>query len=283
VDKIVGVNGKQFSTPIEPGGGPRYTLDPKRMAEGAAWAGAPSPTSATINRTKKLIGEGHDPVMAHGTMGFDAIDYNSSMVTGVLNELLTGKYTKKALKGLDQYVREALTKGPHEVPGFDPKGFPGINDPKKIEQTLALLNTNQPGIEGKIRTMMVKALDKREARNLGAPEIGPMRFAMTDDDFAMQPAQRVGGSVFRVDPNGKPLPSDHGTYSAGVPGTPLGRLKDLIPAGHLFHDWSTANNAKINPDGIMFSTDWYTFGRQAPSQKITPELLDYLKNTGWIK
>ncbi|MFM2005436.1 MAG: hypothetical protein RLZZ09_1091, partial [Pseudomonadota bacterium] len=82
---------------------------------------------------------------------------------------------------------------------------------------------------------------------------------------------------------GKPLPSDHGTYSAGVPGTPVGRLEDPIPAGYLFNDWSQANGARVNPEGIMFSTDWYTFGRQAPSQKITPELLDFLKTRKLIR
>lgn len=281
---VHGVNGKAVN-PTQPGGGPRYTVKQKRIDEGAVWAGAPAVTSGAINKSKAITDAGGDPLMGYTTMASDATDYNSATADLVLQDVLTGKRTKAERKALNDYLIQQYTSGPDKtrMKNFDPASFPGIDTDKNIEKTRSLFLSNDPGQYGQMRTRMVKAFDNKKALDMGAPEIGPIRFAIGDPDFALNDAQWFGGSLFKVDPNGKGIVSDHGTYARGYPGWGEGELDGRIPIGYLMDDWVKKSGATLKPDGTLSSNDWYTIQRQAPTQKITDELVDRWYKLGLFK
>ena len=279
IDHVAGVNGKDLASTVSPGGGPRYNL-----ANDAAWAGAPGVVTKDINRMKKLEEAGHDPFVAAALMRTDAVDYNSSVSDIILQRMQEGGLTSDEMTKLNDF----LVSGLHAKLGedFRPELFPGIGSEKAIEDTRNYLLDNSAGPHGKVRAMMPKVLDSRGGRVLGAPEIGPIRFAVTDDEFAMQPAQHVGTSLFQIDPNGLAMPSDHGTYAAKHPkkkGSTSGRLESLIPGGRLFKTWATKKGATLNAQNQMKSGDLKSFNMSGVHEKITEQLLDELYKDGFIK
>ena len=49
-------------------------------------------------------------------------------------------------------------------------------------------------------------------------------------------------------------------------------------------DWVKTNARQpLKPDGTLSSNDWYTFGRQGPTQKITEEMVDRWYKLGLFK
>ena len=283
---VHGINGRNVN-PAQPGGGPRFTVKQKRIDEGAVWAGAPTAATGAINKSKAITDAGGDPLMINTTMASDATDYNAATADLVLQDIQAGKKTKAERKRLNDFLLEKFgPNGPDKtrIDNFDPKSFPGIDTDKNLEKTRALLLNNAPGPHGQMRTRMVKAFDGRDALDMGAPEIGPIRFAIADPDFALNDAQWAGGSLFKVDPNGKAIPSDHGTYAASYPGWGEGELDGRVPVGYLMPDWVKTNARQpLKPDGTLSSNDWYTFGRQGPTQKITEEMVDRWYKLGLFK
>jgi hypothetical protein len=283
---VHGINGRNVN-PAQPGGGPRFTVKQKRIDEGAVWAGAPTAATGAINKSKAITDAGGDPLMINTTMASDATDYNAATADLVLQDIQAGKKTKAERKRLNDFLLEKFgPNGPDKtrIDSFDPKSFPGIDTDKNLEKTRALLLNNAPGPHGQMRTRMVKAFDGRDALDMGAPEIGPIRFAIADPDFALNDAQWAGGSLFKVDPNGKAIPSDHGTYAASYPGWGEGELDGRVPVGYLMPDWVKTNARQpLKPDGTLSSNDWYTFGRQGPTQKITEEMVDRWYKLGLFK
>ena len=283
---VHGINGRNVN-PAQPGGGPRFTVKQKRIDEGAVWAGAPTAATGAINKSKAITDAGGDPLMINTTMASDATDYNAATADLVLQDIQAGKKTKAERKRLNDFLLEKFgPNGPDKtrIDNFDPRDFPGIDTDKNLEKTRALLLNNAPGPHGQMRTRMVKAFDGRDALDMGAPEIGPIRFAIADPDFALNDAQWAGGSLFKVDPNGKAIPSDHGTYAASYPGWGEGELDGRVPVGYLMPDWVKTNARQpLKPDGTLSSNDWYTFGRQGPTQKITEEMVDRWYKLGLFK
>lgn len=280
IDQVAAINGKDLVSVLKPGGGPRYNLTPENVDK--AWAGSPGTAQKEINRMKKLEQEGHDPIMAATTMRVDGVDYNSSVADAILQQLQTGKFTGKQLTKLNDYLFTGLQRELKDK--FKPELFPGIGSQKAIENSRRYLLDNSAGPHGKVRAAMAKVLDARGGRELGAPEVGPIRFAVTDDEFALYPAQHVGTSLFQIDPSGAPIPSDHGTYAAGYPkkaDSTSGRLETLVPGGILFDDWATGKGITLNDKGQMSSNDLKGFNMGGVTQKITPKLLDKLWKMGY--
>ena len=278
IDHVAGINGKDLASTVSPSGGPRYNLTPEN--EDKAWAAAPVMAQKEINRMKRLEDAGHTPVTAATTMRVDGVDYNASMSDIILQRLQEGGLTKKEMTELNDFLITGLHRDLKDE--FRPELFPGIGSEKAIEASRKYLLNSSPGSQGKVRAMMPKVLDARLGRKLGAPEIGPIRFAVTDDEFAMQPSQNVGTSLFQIDPNGSPLPSDHGTYAAALPKKPggtSGRLENLIPGGIFFDDWATKKGIKLNANNQMSNVK--SFNMSGVTQKITPQFLDKMWKLGY--
>lgn len=278
VDHVTGYNGKDLASTVSPGGGPRYNMTPENADK--AWAAAPVMAQKEINRMKRLEDAGHTPVTAATTMRVDGVDYNASMSDIILQRLQEGGLTKKEMTELNDFLITGLHRDLKDE--FRPELFPGIGSEKAIEASRKYLLNSSPGSQGKVRAMMPKVLDARLGRELGAPEIGPIRFAVTDDEFAMQPSQNVGTSLFQIDPNGSPIPSDHGTYAAALPKKPggtSGRLETLIPGGIFFDDWAAKKGIKLNANNQMSNVK--SFNMSGVTQKITPQFLDKMWKLGY--
>ena len=173
------------------------------------------------------------PVMATAApMGPQSIDSSKNMMDLVLSAIEGKGIHPTHLEDVSDYLRSGeFGKTPKAKAAYKEqmKDFPGFNDPEGARQFLL----DNPNIPGTIRGDIVKGLEKATLVKKGFPEIGQLRYAASSPQFAMAPANMMGGRMIEIDPRlfgmaQKDKMFNHLTY----PGDTFGRYYADVPLIH---------------------------------------------------
>jgi hypothetical protein len=219
--------------PVDIHAGFKYMLGPNKDI---IWSNAPEHAAMIDRRVKQLQSAvKHDrPVMGLATqMGPQSLDSSQNMLDLALSAI-AGRGIHPA--HLDKVAKDLRSGDFGDSIKAKSKlqevlaGFPGFEDPDKARQFLI----SNPKVVGATRGSIVKALEKPEYRDqYGFPEIGQLRYAATDPQFAFAPGNMVGGRMVEIDPslfhqaNQQKL-FDHLTY----PGSTFGKPYADVPMIH---------------------------------------------------
>jgi hypothetical protein len=240
------------------------------------------------------------PVMATAApMGPQSIDSSKNMMDLVLSAIEGKSIHPTHLEDASDYLRSgAFGKTPEAKASYKQKmaDFPGFNDPEGARDFLL----NNPEIAGTIRGDIVKGLEKSTLVKKGFPEIGQLRYAASSPQFAMAPANMMGGRMVEIDPrlfgmaqkdkmfNHLTYPNDtFGQYYADVPlihrqyGAP--DVMDTLMAK--YNQWRPGATKNAPPKAPItvhpFSTDQggrdtvrKMFEEQRMVQPINPRMLE---------
>ena len=210
----------------------KYMLAPNQHT---IWSNAPEHAAFLDKQVKQLQSAvKHDrPIMGVAApMGPQSLDSSQNMLDLVLSAIagrgIHTAHLDKVAKDLrtGEFGANAKEKLKFQKLLAD---FPGFHDPDKARKFLI----SNPDVVGKTRGSIVKALERKDYRDLGFPEIGQLRYAATDPQFAFAPGNMVGGRMVEIDPslfhsaNLQKL-FDHLTY----PGSTFGRPYADVPLVH---------------------------------------------------
>jgi hypothetical protein len=260
------IGGVKLTSPVSQQGGGEFmrsTEDP------AIWASRKGPVKSMygqLQRQMKAQGASEDaPIfMSHTLMGYPSLDSTNMMAEAILRQIqpTMGKIDPKAAAKVDTFIKKKFPD------------WPGILNPEEAEQ---FLRTNEVG---KRTSTILQALDKADPVRGGLPNLGAARFATMDPRLVSADQLSSGFSISRLDPRGKGMPTQHGTYTAGMGGDYKGGTEYQIPARLMYPDWFN----KMNPEylekrsGKMKATSptMYQQGllTQFPLQKTSQEWLD---------
>lgn len=218
---LTGVGGQTFERPVGLHGGPNFPRGPQQVEEGAGWASNSGPSTTLSNRAARISQETGAPVFgAYMKMSPTSGDY-STMMAETLREMVKLKPPDRgAVEALDRAMREPLgmTKRGPRFPGYS--DFPGV------------LNMTDEWISkaGKGRTKLAELLDTKAFQDMGFPQAGEARHAITEPELLNTPGDTSGHSVIRFDPEGRVLKNpkiEHPTYAQQNVGDYEGRLPAL--------------------------------------------------------
>lgn len=161
----------------------------------------------------------------HSSMGEDSGDF-AHMTMDTLKKLIrSGSITPEAARVLAARVKGKMKKNAKvSFSGLDDEGF--WDDVVK----------NDDG-RGVFRALMLGEADTGPVRSAGFPDLGPLRFANTDQNFLGTESATIGRSTARLD--GKYYTDSHdphGTYTGEVGGTPDLPLDFDVPSQLMFQD-----------------------------------------------
>ena len=219
--------------PVDIHAGFKYMLGPNKDI---IWSNAPEHAAMIDKRVKQLQSAvKHDrPVMGLATqMGPQSLDSSQNMLDLALSAIAGRGIHPDHLDKVAKDIRSGAF-GASEKERLKFKkvlaDFPGFEDPDEARKFLI----SNPNVVGATRGSIVKALEKPEYRDqFGFPEIGQLRYAATDPQFAFAPGNMVGGRMVEIDPslfhqaNQQKL-FDHLTY----PGSTFGKPYADVPMIH---------------------------------------------------
>jgi len=222
---VTRVAGKDLANPVELQGGKNYM----RGADEGAWASERKALSGLANR----LADFDTPFGVNMPMAGTGSDF-AHMTTDVLHQLWSPKNMDK--KGIDA-VNKKIKTGVG-VNGKFPDA-PSIDSPEFKK----MIETNSP-----LRKAYVQALDDAKLREMGGPDMGVIRHAITDEDFVNVSSptsdvlndQLMGWGVTDLHPEGKMRPSTHKTYDTDLLAGEKGYMgkAPLTPRSVVMRDWT---------------------------------------------
>jgi len=256
---LVSINGEPLDRAVTLEGGPNFMRGPQQQAEGAAWASARPVISGMAKRAQGL--EKNGPVylnympMAHG-----GVDYSTMMADAIVQRLKNAPITDETTALFDEAMRSQYGK-------FKPyENFPGLRQ---------LINTEGAGWipeAGKARTKLAKLADTDRFQQLGFPDVGSIRHALTEPELLNTPSLTSGYGFARLDPGGRVITEPalpHGTYNTQLGGTYVGGLPQEVPLEVMYPDFAASL-----PEGLPTSRRDYKFRLEQPVQVANQQWLD---------
>jgi len=258
--KLTGVNDMPFENPVDLQAGSDF-LRRQRNPEDAFWASDKGPITSYQNRIRALQETG-DPVYGvTAAMGPRSGDY-SAMTTKTLLEMIKHKpLSRAAKKAIDDTMRSPW--------GDDVRGFsdwPGVD--KVTDEYLQGA--------GRARTKFAQLLDTARIADLGGPDVGAARKAITHPELLDAPFLGTGHRIFRLDEPVEHLTDpkvphfDYASQLASKGGTFEGGIKP-IPGVNFWVDW-----AKQQKPGLDEAKLQRSFQMQGVTQRHSQQWLDSL-------
>lgn len=239
------VGGRRLETPVPQEGGPYYGAlhegDPG-TPEGLqkVWANAPPPATGLINIGKDIIARGREPVLMYQAMGKQAMDSSKQMALPALELARSGKVSRAG----GEFVNARMA---------DVEGWPGWRS-KNLEEWLTQTT-------GTNRGKFVKAMDMREAHDLGLPNLGELRYAQTVPRLRSTPTGSVGLTIAKFNPEAGTVPSGHSTYERGLLGQDVSTFGGSVPWHIAAPDPHAGLLAAGRPVKFAERPDYYMAGR----------------------
>tara|TARA_R100001377_G_C3191065_1_gene110643 strand:+ start:24 stop:2021 length:1998 start_codon:yes stop_codon:yes gene_type:complete len=224
--QIFGVNGVEFKTPQQIGGGRDYMFDNENYP-GMVFANDSGASQAIINRRNDLSVDPENPddmLLIPMEMATTSVDF-PDFAPG-----LHMRYAQVAMSNKDKkYVNSLIKKGGdgNLSPNLDPTAVPKFDiDMPNIDEFLQGLTGPQRKTINNVFNMVNKptpAQKKKGARYVeGALSNDEMRAAVSDPDLYNQKSLLQTNNVGVL--TGGKFPSNHNTYNTGVGGEGLGVL-----------------------------------------------------------
>ena len=203
-----------------------YSAGGRRKDDPRIWASMPSAAKKLSNWAKGAPTDG--PVYGmHSSMGSDSGDFSHMTMDTLKKFVRSGDITPEAAEILAARTKARMAKKSRiSFEGLDDAGF--WDD---------IVNTDNG--RGVFRSRMLGEADMGAVRSAGFPDMGPLRFANTDQNFLMTDSGTVGRATARLDGNYYTQSHDplgHGTYTGEVGGVPDLPLDFDLPSQLMFQD-----------------------------------------------
>lgn len=218
------------------------------------WASEKGRVSTIGNQARGLLKEGYNPATMYTTSAHDSLRFNTMLTDGFLQEIRTFNLPKKTIKEFDDSLRKIRPE------------WLGINHPEARTQLY------QRGA-GALRTHFNEIGSQAKFRNMGFPEIAPIKKAITDPPLINTPNMYSGYRVGKIDPNNMIITNPkmpHPTYNTHIGGTQVGELQVQMPHAELFPEFYKDRRNLGKP----ISGDAYSVELSFPTQKFDQEWLD---------
>ena len=241
LEEIAGV---KLDQPVDMQGGNQFM----RSGEGI-WA---SEKNAMQNKARAM-GKMDDPLMVYTSMAGQSGDASKMMSDATLGMIEQSKITKKSAKSYDDLIKEKV----------DPN-WVGILNPKVREYV-----DNMPMTA---RRELWQQMDKNSFKEIGFPDLGVIRTAITEPALLTTPAFATGRSIGALD-SIKTSPSRHKTYSTEVQGKYRGALPVDVPGELIWRDFYEkmakryAETGKVNVQRAFLTTP-------SVNQKVDQQMVD---------
>jgi hypothetical protein len=218
------------------------------------WASEKGRVSTIGNQARGLLDEGYNPATMYTTSAHDSLRFNTMLTDGFLQEIRTFNLPKKTIKEFDDSLRKIRPE------------WLGINHPEAREQLY------QRGA-GALRTQFNEIGSQAKFRNMGFPEIAPIKKAITDPPLINTPNMFSGYRVGKIDPDNMIITNPnvpHPTYNTHIGGTQVGELQVQMPHAELFPDFVAERRRLGKPVGSDNRSAELSF----PTQKFDQKWLD---------
>jgi hypothetical protein len=242
---LTSVGGTQLATPVKLEGGHGFM----REGEGL-WASEFPAMKSKASAMEKM----DDPLMVYTAMAGQAGDFSKMMSETTLDIIKQSNINKKSAKIYDDLIKEKLKL----------KNWPGILS-ENIDEYVDKL-------PGTIRRELWQQMDKKAFQDLGFPNMGVIRTAISDAQLLTVPSFASGRSIGQ--PTSLELrPSTHGTYGTEIIGDYKGSLDFDVPGEIIFRDFFTnmaqrlKETGKSNPQRAFLMTP-------SISQKVDKQMID---------
>lgn len=235
----------ELETPVKLEGGHGF------MREGEGLWASEFPAMKSKARAMEKM---DDPLMVYTAMAGQAGDFSKMMSDTTLQIIKQSDISKKAAKEYDNLVKKTLKL----------KDWPGI-----LSENIDEYVDNMPGTK---RRELWQQMDKKAFQDLGFPNMGVIRTAISDAELLAVPSFAAGRSIGQ--PTSLELrPSTHGTYGTEIIGDYKGSLDFDVPGEIIFRDFFTnmaqrlKETGKSNPQRAFLMTP-------SVSQKVDQQMID---------
>jgi len=283
---LVDSNGNKFSKPIELQAGQDFIRSHSSLhlpGDSAYGASGPDVITRFSNMAKTAASQkGQDPSKIFHiplTMTHLGSDFNT-MVSDVLLDRLDPSKIPAHLKDLffaDMRSYVPNKKKPDVIPG---RYFPHIDDEGAVRAALMA-----PGA-GELRKAFARRSALDQYQNGGFPDVVEARFATSAPELLHTPAGMGGFNIATMDPTGKIISNPrlpHNTYPTQGGGDYFGTLPEGQQLNYkdIYQTWADDRAAQHAADKTkaLPKDDWFTFGKQLPTQNFDQQWLDRVKNT----
>lgn len=198
-DRVIDqINDISLLNPVKTYGGPTYMDEGKR-----AWASEPTAMKSKTNAFKEAADEGEDVVLSYMPMGERSGDFSEHMARTYSEVLKSSPVGSNSYPILDDAIAAKFPKIADQIPS--------LKDKEKFTNWLLKQ-------KGGRRSQFIKFFDSSLMQDLGMPDVGAVRFAITNPDLVNSKALSVGYRMSQPDLlSGMIKSSDHPSYGAFVP------------------------------------------------------------------
>tara|TARA_R110000868_G_scaffold21274_3_gene88441 strand:- start:2948 stop:4372 length:1425 start_codon:yes stop_codon:yes gene_type:complete len=221
---LTGINNTQLDNPIYMHGGQDYMFDQRNA--GQVWASDPNVVESLRQRAQELKKQtGQDPIMLPWRMSPSGGDY-ATMTTDAMLEYNRKMLDPASAKKIDTLIREKgvrITKknadGVSYPVDIKVPDFKGVLNPETAQQVANFSGDQRKAIQQIMDTY---------GRDAGGISRGEARLAVTDLTQYNAPAGGLQNAGIIYPDSNIILDSGHPTYSAGLAGEGVGRLKEDV-------------------------------------------------------
>ena len=245
IGTLTEVGDVKLKTPVALEGGHGYM----REGEGL-WASQYKEMVKKANAMKKM----DDPLMIYTAMAGQAGDFSKMMSDTTLQIIKQSNISKKSAKIYDNLIKDRLKL----------KDWPGILSPNIDEYVDKL--------PGTVRRELWQQMDKKDFQDLGFPNMGVIRTAISDAQLLTVPPYAAGRSIGQ--PSSLEIrPSTHKTYDTEIPGEYIGSLDFDVPGQLIFRDFFTKMAQRLKDTGKS-NTQRALLMTPSISQKVDQQMID---------
>tara|TARA_R110000823_G_scaffold79804_7_gene181933 strand:+ start:214 stop:2493 length:2280 start_codon:yes stop_codon:yes gene_type:complete len=257
VGTLTHIGGDLLDDPVSLYGGKDYM----RGAEEGVWASA----EGALTPVSKFAAATDNPLGVYMPMAGTGSDF-AHMTENALDQVWKpNQLTSDGADLVNTYLRTG--KGVDGV-------FPDAPDVGSAQFAEMIRNDNP------LRKAYIQALDKKNVRDEGGPDMGAIRHAITDPELRNVPnptadvmnEQLMGWGAADIDPTGAMRRGNHPTYDTDIGGDYLGRLP-LIPRSLGMRDWNRMRREKAPTGYAQDPRSIFTGPTQVP-QVIDQEMID---------
>ena len=248
-----------FDQPVLLEGGRKFMTGRQAQADDALWASGKSVISGLLNAAKKSKDEtGQDVYGAFLTMSPQGVDFSTMMSDSLVEAVKQAKVKKSDIKAIDD-----------EIKAIHPE-WVGILSPKAKD---FLRN-----LSGKQRVALIKRFDSSKMKDKGFPDVGSIRYSITDPQLRDVGSYRGGMAFGKIDVDRGVVESPtfgHGSYDTQMAGSgDVFRLEQDIPMSLLFPD-------RLNEERFINSLPQNRMGslRDSPyGQSVNEQMIENMIN-----
>ena len=244
------VGDRPLAKPVEIEGGHEFGLELPYMGAPdveSIWGSKAGEVTKYNNKIRPILEGGGDPRMVYLPGAHNMTNFSTMMTDSMLEQMLSGGLTKKAVKTFD---KEMKTLRPE---------WPGLLSSNVREA----LNAN-----GELRLAFSKVAQKNAYRKMGFPSASQTRFGLTSEKLMDVPLLHGGQMIAR--PTGQNVANPlkpHTTYDTQMHGDYIGGFQHGIPGAVLFPDFYAARRAAGTDPSDDFRSMWTSKPIQQADQK----------------